>query len=101
MITFFTFIIQEKYQPEYYKMDEKDEKIALLQQEINTLKLQLEKYTNNERHRKYYEKNKERVKENAKQYLNKLKEENPDKLKEYRHRAYLKRKEKITNDETA
>jgi len=82
-------------------MDEKDEKIALLQQEINTLKLQLEKYTNNERHRKYYEKNKERVKENAKQYLNKLKEENPDKLKEYRHRAYLKRKEKITNDETA
>jgi hypothetical protein len=82
-------------------MDAKDEKIALLQQEINTLKVQLEKYTNNERHRKYYEKNKERVKENAKQYLNKLKEENPDKLKEYRHRAYLKRKEKITNDETA
>jgi hypothetical protein len=82
-------------------MDAKDEKIALLQQEINTLKVQLEKYTNNERHRKYYEKNKERVKENAKQYLNKLKEENPDKLKEYRHRAYLKRKEKMTNDETA
>jgi len=81
-------------------MDAKDEKITALQQEIQTLKTQLEKYTNNERHRKYYEKNKERVKENAKQYLNKLKEENPDKLKEYRHRAYLKRKEKINNDET-
>ena len=82
-------------------MDTKDEKIAALQQEIQALKTQLEKYTNNERHRKYYEKNKERVKENAKQYLNKLKEENPDKLKEYRHRAYLKRKEKMNTEETA
>ena len=82
-------------------MDAKDEKIASLQQEIQALKTQLEKYTNNERHRKYYEKNKERVKENAKQYLNKLKEENPDKLKEYRHRAYLKRKEKMNTEETA
>jgi hypothetical protein len=82
-------------------MDAKDEKIATLQQEIQNLKTQLEKYTNNERHRKYYEKNKDRVKENAKQYLNKLKEENPDKLKEYRHRAYLKRKEKMTSEETA
>ena len=81
-------------------MDTKDEKITALQQEIQNLKTQLEKYTNNERHRKYYEKNKDRVKENAKQYLNKLKEENPEKLKEYRHRAYLKRKEKINNDET-
>jgi hypothetical protein len=81
-------------------MDAKDEKITALQQEIQALKTQLEKYTNNECHRKYYEKNKERVKENAKQYLNKLKEENPDKLKEYRHRDYLKRKEKINNDET-
>ena len=82
-------------------MDAKDEKITALQQEIQALKTQLEKYTNNERHRKYYEKNKDRVKENAKQYLNKLKEENPDKLKEYRHRAYLKRKEKMNTDETA
>ena len=80
-------------------MDNRDEKIAALQAEIENLKTKLEKYTNNERHRKYYEKNKERVKENAKQYLNRLKEENPDKLKEYRHRAYMKRKEKITNEE--
>jgi hypothetical protein len=78
-----------------------DAQISLLQQQnekllstIETLKKQLEKYTNNERHKKYYEKNKERVKENAKNYLNRLKDENPEKLKEYRHRAYLKRKEK-------
>jgi hypothetical protein len=80
--------------------------ISLLQQQnekllitIETLKKQLEKYTNNERHKKYYEKNKDRVKENAKNYLNRLKEENPDKLKEYRHRAYLKRKEKQVDAE--
>ena len=67
--------------------------IAALNQRIVTLQTQLEKYTNNERHKKYYEKNKEKVKENAKKYLNSLKEINPDKLKEYRHRAYIKRKE--------
>jgi hypothetical protein len=48
--------------------------------------------------KKYYEKNKERVKENAKNYLNRLKVENPEKLKEYRHRAYLKRKEKMSSE---
>ena len=67
--------------------------IANLKQTIMALQTQLEKYTNNERHKKYYEKNKEKVKENAKKYLNNLKEANPDKLKEYRHRAYIKRKE--------
>ena len=33
---------------------------------------QLEKYTNNERHKKYYEKNKEKIKENGSNYLKKL-----------------------------
>jgi len=87
-----------------YRMD-KDSTIASLQEQneklsvtIDSLKKQLEKYTNNDRHKKYYEKNKDRVKENAKNYLNKLKEDNPEKLKEYRHRAYLKRKEKMVGD---
>jgi ABC-type dipeptide/oligopeptide/nickel transport system ATPase component len=85
---------------------DKDAQISSLQQQnerllstVETLKKQLEKYTNNERHKKYYEKNKDRVKENAKNYLNRLKEENPDKLKEYRHRAYLRRKEKQVDAE--
>jgi hypothetical protein len=88
---------------------QKDATIAKLKHEnivlmdiIENLKNQLEKYTNNDRHKKYYQQNKERVKENAKQYLNRLKMENPDKLKEYRHRAYLKRKDKIVkNDQEA
>ena len=81
---------------------QKDSTINKLKQEnsvlseiVNNLKKQLEKYTNNDRHKRYYEQNKDKVKENAKQYLNRLKTENPDKLKEYRHRAYLKRKEKV------
>jgi len=88
-------------------MENNDPKIILLQNEILQLKqtiqnmqTQLEKYTNNDRHKKYYEKNKDRVKENAKLYLNKLKEENPEKLKEYRHRAYLKRKERTKQPNT-
>jgi hypothetical protein len=72
--------------------------VTELKKTIETLHSQLEKYTNNERHKKYYEKNKDRIKENAKQYLNKLKEENPDKLKEYRHRAYIKRKARLASE---
>jgi predicted MPP superfamily phosphohydrolase len=68
---------------------------SVLTEIVDNLKKQLEKYTNNDRHKRYYEQNKDKVKENAKQYLNRLKTENPDKLKEYRHRAYLKRKDKI------
>jgi hypothetical protein len=58
----------------------------------------LQKYTNSDGHKKYYEKNKERVKINGSKYLKKLKEENPEKLKEYAHRAYMNRKEKLLKE---
>ena len=61
------------------------------------LEKRLQKYTNSDGHKKYYEKNKDIVKEKGKTYLQKLKEENPEKLKEYRHTAYLKRKAKLQN----
>ena len=66
-----------------------------LKLEVEELRVKLQKYTNSEGHKKYYEKNKEVVKKKAKNYLEKLKTENPDKLKEYRRRAYLKRKERL------
>jgi len=69
---------------------------ALLKEEIERLKKQLENYNNSRK--AYYEKNKEYVKAQAKEGLKKLAEENPDKLKEYRRRAYLKRKEKINEN---
>ena len=69
-------------------------KIKVLEETVLKLQNQLKKYTNNDRHKRYYQKNKEKVKENAKLYLNKLKDENPEKIKEYRRRAYQKKKDK-------
>ena len=59
---------------------------------IKVLEDKLKKYTNTDRHKRYYEKNKEKIKENAKKYMERMKNENPDKLKEWRRNAYLKRK---------
>ena len=66
-----------------------------LKNEIIELKEQLKKYTYGNTHKRYYEKNKERVKEGGANYLKKLKEVNPDKLKEYRRTAYLNKKNKL------
>jgi hypothetical protein len=63
--------------------------------EIEELTNKLKKYTNTESHRKYYSENKQKVKDNAIKYLQTLKETNPEKLKEYRKKAYQKRKEKL------
>jgi len=71
----------------------------LLKQRINELEERLKKYTCGKNHKKYYEKNKGKVMENGANYLQKLKEENPEKLKEYRKRAYQKRKEKMKQEE--
>lgn len=70
-----------------------------LKKQITELEERLKKYTNTESHRRYYEKHKERYIESGATYLQKLKEENPEKLKEYRRRAYLKRKEKLQQQE--
>lgn len=61
--------------------------------ENDKLKQLLQNY--NDSRKNYYEKNKEIIKAKAKQGLKKLADENPDKLKEYRRNAYLKRKEKL------
>ena len=86
-------------------MNESKEDIIKLKLEIEELKNKnlileekLKSYTNNHRHKKYYDNNSEIVKERAKQYMNKIKESNPEKLREWRHNAYIKRKEKIVNN---
>jgi hypothetical protein len=58
------------------------------------LEQRLKKYTNGDNHKRYYEKNKEKIKETGSSYLQKLKAENPEKIKEYSRRAYLNQKEK-------
>jgi hypothetical protein len=69
-----------------------------LTEEIIALKEKLNLYTNGERHKRYYKKNSEIVKQKAKEYMDKIKESNPDKLKEWRHTAYINRKEKLKNE---
>ena len=77
--------------------EELKEKILLLEKENEELKDHLKKYTNGENNKRYYEKNKEKVKQQGAEYLKKISEENPEKLKTYRRNAYLKRKEKLQN----
>jgi hypothetical protein len=69
-------------------------KIKMLKTQQADLEQRLKKYTNGENHKRYYEKNKDKIKETGASYLQKLKTENPDKIKEYSHRAYLNQKEK-------
>lgn len=80
-----------------------------MNEEVNKLKLEIEElknknnkleeklkcYTNPERNKKYYKKNSDIVKEKAKTYMEKIKETNPEKLKKWRHTAYLNRKTKL------
>jgi hypothetical protein len=63
-----------------------------LRNENSLLKEKLEKYIS--QHKNYYQNNKEIINEKAKQRLKKIAVEDPEKLKEYRRTAYLKRKEK-------
>lgn len=69
--------------------------IEELKNKNNELEEKLKSYTNPIRNKKYYEKNSELVKEKANNYMEKIKETNPEKLKQWRHQAYLNRKEKI------
>jgi hypothetical protein len=65
---------------------------------LEELRGKLSKYSNPESSQKFYEKNKENIIQKSNERLKKLKEENPEKLKEYRKNAYLKRKEKLKNE---
>ena len=80
-------------------MNEEINKLKLEIEELknknNELKEKLKSYTNSTRNKKYYEKNNDIVKEKAKNYMEKIKETNPEKLKEWRHQAYLNRKAKL------
>jgi len=77
-------------------MEELINENKMLKEEILLLKEKLEKYMS--QHKNYYENNKEIVIEKAKNRLKKIAEENPEKIKEYRRNAYLKRKEKLKNE---
>ncbi len=70
---------------------EQSQQIEKLKLEIQELKEKLKKYTKTERNKKFYENNKEKKKKKSNDRLKNLPNE---KLQEYRHRAYVKRKDK-------
>jgi hypothetical protein len=76
---------------EFNKMKEEIEALKIKNTELEE---KLKTYTSNHRHKKYYDNNTEIVKQRAKNYMDKIKETNPEKLKEWRHTAYLNRKAK-------
>jgi len=84
-------------------MNEEIDKLKLeikeLKNKNNELEEKLKSYTNPTRNKKYYKKNSDIVKEKAKNYMGKIKETNPEKLKEWRHQAYLNRKAKLKEKE--
>jgi hypothetical protein len=94
-------IIYLKLYIHIYNMNDMNEFIKLIEEnkelkkKINELEDKLKSYTNNHRHKKYYDNNTEIVKKRAKNYMDKIKETNPEKLKEWRHNAYLNRKAKL------
>lgn len=76
---------------DYTKIIEENES---LKKKVEELEERLKAYTNNHRHKKYYDKNKEVIKEKAKEYNQKVKLENPEKIKEWSRKAYLNQKAK-------
>jgi hypothetical protein len=73
-------------------MEELHNQIEELKAKNSLLEEKLKKYTNGDNHKRYYEKHKDKIKEQGTTYLKKLKLENPEKLKEYRRAYYLKQK---------
>ena len=69
--------------------EELKKEIQLLRQQLNSL---------SDSKKKYYDNNKDIVKEKASQRLKKISEENPEKIKEYRRNAYFLRKEKLQKE---
>ena len=76
------------------KIKELEEQIKQLTDELNETKEHLKKYTAPSRSKTYYENHKEELLEKMKKYT-----PSQEKIKERNKKAYLKRKEKLTQQE--
>ena len=74
------------------------EENKLLKEKINELTEHLKKYTAPQRNKKFYENHKEEIIKKVMEYKEKNKKQDPEKIKEYNRRAYLKRKQKNTDN---
>ena len=73
-------------------MDELIKENQNLRNEVDKLKKELYKYSHSQK--EYYENNKNEVIKKSNERLQKITQENPDKIKQYRINSYLKQKEK-------
>lgn len=83
------------------QLKELQDENAKLKLEVETLKKEneditarLKKYTTNPSFKKYYNQNKDAVQETQRRYMNKLKEEDPERIKEYRRQANQRYRDK-------
>jgi len=78
-----------------------EEENMKLRNELNDTKEHLKKYTSPLRNKTYYEENKEKHKQQVKEYRKKTNyvyEVSPEKKKEYARTAYLNKKEKLKKE---
>jgi hypothetical protein len=79
-------------------MNEYKIEIEKLKKENEELKAKLEKYVATDRHRNYYQENKEEIKQRNKEYREKTNYTiSAEKKKQYARRAYLNKKAKQEN----
>lgn len=78
------------------RINQLEEENANLKEELQLVKEHLKKYTAPASRKVYYEKNKEKEKQRAKEYKEKTNyKSTPEQKKEYNKQAYLRRKEKL------
>jgi hypothetical protein len=79
-------------------MNEYQIEIEKLKKENEELRVKLEKYVGSDRHKKYYQENKEEIKQRNKEYREKTNYTIcPEKKKQYARTAYLNKKAKEEN----
>jgi hypothetical protein len=68
------------------------QQILILEEKLRISEANIKRYTNSEAHKEYYQNHKEEVKTKGKAYLERLKTEDPEKLKAYWKKGNEKRK---------
>jgi hypothetical protein len=69
-----------------------------LELKVQQLEEKLNKIIHHESKQRYYETHKEEIIKKSGERLKQIKEKNPEKIKEYARRAYLKKKEKLLRE---
>jgi hypothetical protein len=81
------------------KIKDMEEHISNLETELQATKEHLKKYTAPASRKVYYERNKEKEKQRAKEYKEKTNyKSTPEQRKEYNRQSYLRKKEKLQKE---